>query len=590
MKTVCAFLYAAASTVLAALVMGLALGGLSPRIAVIALTIGAVVGTCSMGLWRRGDSGQRRIGPWDWVAIVGFALFALRSFLWVVFTTGDEIRVLSPNNLGDLSLHLTYIRELANGVPLWPENPIVAGAKLTYPLGVDLLHALLFLSGADLYRTFAWLGLLGAAGTGIALWRWGRGLAIAAFLCNGGLAALALLESWRLADFQAEAAWKSLPLALFVTQRGFLFALPAGLALLASWRARFLGEGSQREVLPRWGELLLYAAMPVFHLHTFIFLSLMLLGWFAMQARARREIFTLVALAVIPATLLTFEVTDHFHGPKSIGWQLGWMQSDPAFLAACERIIGTQNPLVTVPVFWFYNFGVLPVLVGWLGLELAWPRDASAEVRAARWSGLCLYVPALAIFLLCCVVKFAAWEWDNTKLMIWSYLLMLPLLWQHLLVRWPAWARSSAVVALFFSGALSLVGGLDSSHRGYPIGRRSELDALEVALREVPVDARIVAQPAYNHPLLLLGRPLAMGYEGHVWSHGYEFGERKAVVLSILNGEAGWQEEARALGCRYLFWGAMEEADGGKSTRPWESVGRVVFSVPQGTLYEIGAR
>ena len=50
---------------------------------------------------------------------------------------------------------------------------------------------------------------------------------------------------------------------------------------------------------------------------------------------------------------------------------------------------------------------------------------------------LCLYVPALGIFLLCCVVKFAMWEWDNTKLMIWSYLMMLPLLWRHLLARWP---------------------------------------------------------------------------------------------------------------------------------------------------------
>ena len=42
-----------------------------------------------------------------------FALVSLRAFLWLVFVEGDTIKVLSPNNLGDLALHLTYIRYLA---------------------------------------------------------------------------------------------------------------------------------------------------------------------------------------------------------------------------------------------------------------------------------------------------------------------------------------------------------------------------------------------------------------------------------------------------------------------------------------------
>ena len=69
-----------------------------------------------------------------------------------------------------------------------------------------------------------------------------------------------------------------------------LFALPAGLLLLASWRTRFFAAGDDGWRLPRWGEVLLYASMPVFHLHTFIFLSLMLGSWFVLHASARRGV------------------------------------------------------------------------------------------------------------------------------------------------------------------------------------------------------------------------------------------------------------------------------------------------------------
>ena len=119
-----------------------------------------------------------------------FALFALRAFLWLVFFDGDDIKVLSPNNLGDLSLHLTYIREVANGVPFWPDNPIFAGTKLSYPIGVDLLHSLLVLCGADVFRTFIWMGLAGPLLTGVMLYRWGGAFTLTGFLCNGGLVGL----------------------------------------------------------------------------------------------------------------------------------------------------------------------------------------------------------------------------------------------------------------------------------------------------------------------------------------------------------------------------------------------------------------
>jgi len=58
---------------------------------------------------------------------------------------------------------------------------------------------------------------------------------------------------------------KASRMALFATQRGLLYALPAGLALLISWRSRLFGAQDEREWrLPLWGEVLLYGSMPLF--------------------------------------------------------------------------------------------------------------------------------------------------------------------------------------------------------------------------------------------------------------------------------------------------------------------------------------
>ena len=122
----------------------------------------------------------------------------------------------------------------ASGAPFWPQNPIVAGHQLTYPLGVDLFNSLLVLIGGDPLRGLIWVGLAGCALFGIAIWRWGGAFTLAGFLFNGGFAGFVFLRTRELRDYQSELAWKSLPLALFVTQRGLLFALSAGLLLLCS--------------------------------------------------------------------------------------------------------------------------------------------------------------------------------------------------------------------------------------------------------------------------------------------------------------------------------------------------------------------
>jgi hypothetical protein len=590
-----AILYAVSSSTLLAVALSFFRGGLSPLSAAISISFGLLVASATAWSGRRSSAAAQPPSPWEWAAIVTFALVCLRIFLWVVIVQGDDIKVLSPNNLGDLSLHLTYIRYLASGVSFWPDNPIFTGAPLTYPIGVDFFHSLLTLLGLDVFRGFVWIGLAGSFLTGAALWRWGRGFAVFGFLANGGLFAFAIFSNWKLADFQAEFAWKSFALALFATQRGLLFALPAGLFLLSSWRARFFGGDGP--MLPRWGEVLLYASLPLFHFHTFLFLSVLLGVWFLMQLvraaqpsllsapdhplyrpEARRELIVLVAAAFVPATILVWFITGGLHGGHMLGWKPGWMWDDAPFLEWCRANFRGSAETHAKALFWPMNFGALPIFVAALIVVLVRERDTWARA---------IVFPSLLIFVLCCFVKFAPWEWDNTKLMVWSYLAILPFLWSKLLVEWPAWGRVLAGVVLFSSGFLSTLGGIDGSHKGYSIARRSELDGTMHAVLQLPVNERFAGAPTYNHPLLLCGRKMAMGYLGHVSSHGLDYAQVAAKLNALMNGDPGWRALAEELQVRYLFWGANEEEVYPNSEQPWkEETLRVAFG-DWGAIYDL---
>jgi hypothetical protein len=597
MKAAVATLYAIAVAVLAGLVFGFLRGQLDSPGAALSLGLGCAVGAYALWSERRVRREKWNVDMWGGAAMVVFALFALRSFLWLAFYSGNGLLVFSPNNLGDFALHLTYVRYIANGAPFWPENPIYAGEPLTYPIGIDLLNAMLSLVGVEVLRGFIWVGLIGSACTAAMLWRWGRGFAVAGFLFAGGTLGFEYLRRFDLVDYQSDAAWskiglvvawKSLPLALFVTQRGFLFAIPAGLALLASWRARFLDRvatdgspeslsASKAHPLPLWGEVLLYAAMPVFHLHTFLFLSVVAAVWFLFVGSARRHLGLVVALAFAPATALVWCVTGGFHAASMLGWKPGWMQGEQNFFT-----------------FWLTNFGAWIPLTLWLLVD--------AVRRKELRPNLLLILPALGVFLLCCMVKFAPWEWDNTKLMIWSHLLLLPSLWYAFLNHLPAWARGVACLFLFFSGAVSLFGGLSgrsvleydqesaaaiAANHGYTVVSRSEMDGASAATRTIPARERFIAHPNYNHPLLLSGRLLVMGYEGHLWSHGIDFGRRKAAVEQILNGDADWRERAAELGARWLFWGEQETMSYSNSTEPWKTECHLEAEGTWGALYDL---
>ncbi len=508
--------------------------------------------------------------PFEWLLVGVFAIASLRAFLWVLYVKNGDLCVLSPNNLGDISLHLDFIRYLASGVRFWPGSPILTGEPLKYPIGADFLDSLLLAAGLPLERGLIWVGLAGSALTAAALWRWGRGFALAAFLFGGGLAGFGWLShaiasgNFQPEDLQGAATWKNLFLAMFVTQRGLLLALPAGLLLLDHWRSRYLRD--EAPLLPAWSALLLYATMPLYSVHSFLYLSVALAGFFAFAERSALRISAVkfAILAFAPAAACSFFVTGGFAAGGGVHWLFGWLQNDEAG--------------VSRPWFWLRNFGLYLVL--WSALL------GVATVRRSR-PLLAVVVPATVMFAACACVAFATWPWDNTKILLWCWLAVAPGIWGELIGPLKLPLRVAVCFALFFTGAISLAAGLDGRH-GYSLVERRILDETERAVRGIDPNARFACAPEFNHPLLLLGRKVALGYDGHLFSHGLNYQPKMRELERLMAGGAGWEAAGKQLRADYLYWGPREESRYG--IRPgWSATLPLVSRGENFTIYRLPA-
>src|SRR3989440_12173785 len=229
-------IYVAVSTV-AALLLGENAGGLNWSISFVSLIIGVTGAIAVFFLMPPSSEGSLIAAEDDaplakyrsiWLCLVGFvfAIFAFRSFCWLFYFDGENIDIQSPFNLGDLGLHLTYIKTFANGMSLWPDSPIYVYSKLRYPAGIDLFNGILTNLGFDLRFQLAATGLLASLGAFYALYRWGGTFTVAGFLFNGGRAAFAFLPPPHVLvpDGEQPVAPKRNPPTVFVTCAGLAYA------------------------------------------------------------------------------------------------------------------------------------------------------------------------------------------------------------------------------------------------------------------------------------------------------------------------------------------------------------------------------
>ena len=90
-------------------------------------------------------------------------------------------------------------------------------------------------------------------------------------------------------------------------------------------------------------------------------------------------------------------------------------------------------------------------------------------------------------------------------------------------------------VVLTLAGALDVF-ALVTSQGEYQEFDRDGVAFAEMIKQQTPPRATILHAPIHNTPVFLTGRRSLMGYPGHIWTHGIDFGPRETDIKKIYSG------------------------------------------------------
>ena len=551
-------------------------GHLSPSLAVVALIFGWVLGSrhgrdldaqdsrLKLKSFSPGATGAMEV-------LIGIVVFyaAFRHFVWLMFPFNSSLMTLNVSNLGDLPLHINYIKAMASGAKFPILNPEYALEPLRYPFGIDLYNSLWQTLGVPIQSHLFVVGVLLTAVTLVVLRWFGGWWAMGALFLSGGLAGLNGLHfglsSQQLVD------WKNIFLTVFITQRGIMVAIPVGLLIIDFWR-RHVSQEIQltRSVKSALG--LVWGMLSLFHAHAFMAVSIILVLISFIEAGVSGVLSLLKSrlfkFALIPGFFFTWQSTDGFHKASVIRWG--------SFL---ETPVAGSEGLMRLA----YNFGFWLLIPFAIALAIQF-RSAQSE-RGRKFLRL---FTAVSLFLFFMKVIFAPWGWDNIKLLIWPYLLLAQLANETIDPYLSRWARYPIAALLFASGLIAMAASLGApTIVGTPIYHNFVLNEAEGALKGMDPNAVFIAEQGYNHPLTYFGRFRVLGYDGHLYSHAINSLETTQKQEAVLRGDKNWLKTARELHATHIYWSNAEKAAFGDQPRPWMTELENVSRAPGVAIYRI---
>jgi hypothetical protein len=489
MKKVFGFFLWMAFSVFIALALCCIFGSLQQWISAFSLIFGF-----ALAFWfsKKIDFPEREKWPFHLVIIYTFLILVFYYHgIHLYFTSQAQLWSLDPNNLGDLPFHIAIFRGLARGASFWPENPIFSHWPLTYPYAIDFWNALWeslhVPTISHLFVTFFVCSVL----TLIVLDFVGGFFLVSAFFFACGLSMS-----------QEALGWKSFFLAIWIPQRGFLYAIPVGIFIFYRLRQVFL----ERAVLSKFEVFaygFLWASLAFFHLHSFFILTIILGSFFLAATFQERKLQKSNLQILVPPFILgiffVLRSTNFFHMESFLHFRSLWTYSGGGPIAALEYL--TKN------FYWLLFF---------LPLALFGNTQNRKEIY--------FYV---FLFFAFCIVILAPWEWDNIKILIWPYL-ALSFMVSQTLNRYNI-EKAIWVIVIFVPGISFLSQSLQIQKK-VSLFSKEELNTYGDFLQAASPDARFLASPDYSSPVLYYGHKLFMGYDGHLWSHGIPYGKREKEV------------------------------------------------------------
>lgn len=562
---------------LSSLAFGLNAFSIGLTVAILLASFAAVFGRIPYRKFRAGLSDEKL----DVFSFIYYSLWtALLTWLFcrVVMFYPDGLHTAPANNFGDLPFHFGVITSFAYGENLPPQNPIFAGMKFTYPFLIDFLTAFFIRCGAgwqaaffveNLALSLSLVGLIDLMTRRITSSRAAGLIAPVIFLFNGGFGFVNFFQqiSAFFSDPQtaklglihfltnlpnaytmnADLLWgeSKIPLrwgnvftTLLIPQRSMLFGLPlVALILLLWWMAvgetNGGGKGSpRRRYLFAAG--ILTGLLPMLHAH----------GFFS------------VAIASVPMALLFLSVdwlaffvpVGVLAAPQAL-YLSGTQVRNELFKPHAWWEAGESNPLL----FWAANAGLFILLL----------IAALLIRRLVAGKQMTFYLPFVWWFIVPNVVLLAPWPWDNIKMLVyWSLAscafvaMALAALFTHRFFVLKVLA-AVLLVALTLSGALDVTRAL-SPVENVPLFGQAELEVAATIRQRTTPRAIILHAPIHNSVVALTGRQSVMGYPGHLWTHGIDYGQRETQVKNIYRGGIESARLLAMLKIDYVIIGPVE--------------------------------
>ena len=365
--------------------------------------------------------------------------------------------------------------------------------------------------------------------------------------------------------------WYTPLMAWWLPQRTLLFGFAAAISVLLLVFAGASSHGPGWEPFALAGVLI--GLLPAVHVQTLIALSILL--FVLLWRRRRREWFALLGVAVVLGgfRLAQLALTQHGasvtpYGSNVYPWlEPGWLANAGTAADPSGRLTFTIGNLFTGAIqaigmvgtaqwwgFWLANLGIAVPLLAFIALAVA-VRLLGGNVgrvvtRVFPVPLLELTLGALIIFAACNLVVFQSWNWDNTKMLVYWYL-VIALLIGALAAHWwrRVWPRVAAIVLVapvLLTGTLVVLRLLpwtppqDSITGPYTIANTQELQLASTIDAVTPKGSVFLTFGRPNDPVLAAaGRIGVMGYGGWLWSYGITFETRYNDVQTMYTGCAG---------------------------------------------------
>jgi hypothetical protein len=233
---------------------------------------------------------------------------------------------------------------------------------------------------------------------------------------------------------------------------------------------------------------------------------------------------------------------------KFFGWNFRWDRGDANILWFWLKNTGIVIPAIVAGIYLLFSPQRGKDAEGG-DTAIRRHRDAAKKNRSDRQIAasqrrdvalIYFYLPFVLLFLVSNIAKFAPWEWDNIKILIYWYVGSIPLIALALVWMWERKLAGRIAAAICFVVLVS-AGALDvwRTASGQNKIRVFDSDAMAVAYQikqKTAPDALFLNAPTYNSAIVLSGRRSFMRYTGHLSSHGIDFAPREADVKQIYKG------------------------------------------------------